>query len=239
MRFDAIVLGAGAAGLMAAATAGEGVVTEHSMPSVLSLASRFAGSEGEAELRSHLAVELAALAVATSPQAASRAVVTPPSVRSVVSSAHASRGCEPSTPPPPSSADADSGAGVGWTRARASLGPGSGDGDARSQLIEALKGNPRSSLKRVASSAAAEIAQRDAVIAKMEMAEADLKEKRECVICLDKPRDHILIPCGHISTCKDCAEQMVGGDRSLPLPSRGQAACPLCMSQGSFYKVFN
>ncbi len=48
------------------ATAGEGVVTEHSMPSVLSLASRFAGSEGEAELRSHLAVELAALAVATS-----------------------------------------------------------------------------------------------------------------------------------------------------------------------------
>uniref|UniRef100_A0A0B6ZK45 RING-type domain-containing protein n=1 Tax=Arion vulgaris TaxID=1028688 RepID=A0A0B6ZK45_9EUPU len=28
----------------------------------------------------------------------------------------------------------------------------------------------------------------------------------QCLVCLNKPREMIFLPCGHINTCNDCAE---------------------------------
>ena len=42
-------------------------------------------------------------------------------------------------------------------------------------------------------------------------AEADL-----CVICLDAPKTHLLVPCGHRCVCEKCAPQLMGGP------------CPVC-----------
>jgi hypothetical protein len=42
------------------------------------------------------------------------------------------------------------------------------------------------------------------------------EERRECVICLDAPRDTVLLECGHVATCGRCAAVLVGN------------ACPIC-----------
>lgn len=41
-------------------------------------------------------------------------------------------------------------------------------------------------------------------------------EEEECVICLDKPRTHAIVPCGHLAYCAECA-------KSLPA-----AECAVC-----------
>ena len=41
----------------------------------------------------------------------------------------------------------------------------------------------------------------------------------ECVVCLERGRDHVLLPCGHLCVCEACALQVQGG----PTP-----VCPLC-----------
>lgn len=30
------------------------------------------------------------------------------------------------------------------------------------------------------------------------------KKNESCVVCLDKPKDHVLVPCGHVCLCKTC-----------------------------------
>ena len=46
------------------------------------------------------------------------------------------------------------------------------------------------------------------------------KEKRdaECVVCLDKPKDHLIMPCMHMCLCEECAQDF--GDP--------KASCPIC-----------
>jgi len=36
--------------------------------------------------------------------------------------------------------------------------------------------------------------------------------KNECVVCLDPPRDWIILPCKHVCLCGDCAEDYIEGD---------------------------
>lgn len=31
------------------------------------------------------------------------------------------------------------------------------------------------------------------------------EEQKQCIVCMDKPRGVLLVPCGHFSLCKDCS----------------------------------
>jgi len=42
-----------------------------------------------------------------------------------------------------------------------------------------------------------------------------------CVVCLDAPRTHVLVPCGHRCVCEDCC------NRVIVLPDGGRE-CPMC-----------
>jgi hypothetical protein len=33
-------------------------------------------------------------------------------------------------------------------------------------------------------------------------------EETMCVVCFDAPKDHIIVPCGHMCVCEACAEQL-------------------------------
>lgn len=48
----------------------------------------------------------------------------------------------------------------------------------------------------------------------------DQKDKKdsECVVCLDKPKDHVIMNCMHLCLCEDCAVDF----------SKPGAMCPLC-----------
>ena len=51
-----------------------------------------------------------------------------------------------------------------------------------------------------------------------------------CVLCLDAPKDHIIIPCGHQCVCEACAEKLK--EARSPL-------CPFCRAPiNSTHKVF-
>jgi len=39
----------------------------------------------------------------------------------------------------------------------------------------------------------------------------------ECIVCYEPPRDHMLIPCHHVSLCPDCADQYKSGEQPCPL----------------------
>jgi hypothetical protein len=41
----------------------------------------------------------------------------------------------------------------------------------------------------------------------------------QCVLCFDAPKDHIIIPCGHMCVCQACANQLT----QMSVPS-----CPIC-----------
>jgi hypothetical protein len=44
----------------------------------------------------------------------------------------------------------------------------------------------------------------------------------ECVICLERPKNALLVPCGHLCLCMPCAQ-------SLTTPKHSAAnTCPLC-----------
>ena len=44
-------------------------------------------------------------------------------------------------------------------------------------------------------------------------------EETMCVVCFDAPKDHIIVPCGHMCVCARCAEQLT--KTRTPL-------CPVC-----------
>ena len=52
-----------------------------------------------------------------------------------------------------------------------------------------------------------------------------------CVVCLDAPRDSVLLPCGHFSMCMACAAQV--------LQAATQPGCPICRAEVKAYnRVF-
>jgi hypothetical protein len=44
-------------------------------------------------------------------------------------------------------------------------------------------------------------------------------EETLCVVCMDAPKDHIIVPCGHMCVCGACAEQ---------LTKTRTPTCPVC-----------
>ena len=38
-----------------------------------------------------------------------------------------------------------------------------------------------------------------------------------CVICLDAPKTHVLVPCGHMCLCAACCDDLMGGTRQCPI----------------------
>ena len=59
-----------------------------------------------------------------------------------------------------------------------------------------------------------------------ERAREAAKEERLCVVCWDREKSHILIPCGHLCVCE--------------ADSRGIRACPLCRAKvSSAHRVFH
>jgi hypothetical protein len=44
-------------------------------------------------------------------------------------------------------------------------------------------------------------------------------EEDQCVMCFDAPKDHIIIPCGHVCVCEACANQ---------LTQMRKPTCPIC-----------
>jgi hypothetical protein len=55
-------------------------------------------------------------------------------------------------------------------------------------------------------------------------------EETLCVLCMDAPKDHIIIPCGHQCVCEACAEELKKARSSL---------CPFCRTPiNATFKVF-
>ena len=50
----------------------------------------------------------------------------------------------------------------------------------------------------------------------------DPKDLPDCSICLSRPSGALILPCGHTSTCHDCAIHL------LVLRQRGEHRCPIC-----------
>ena len=48
----------------------------------------------------------------------------------------------------------------------------------------------------------------------------ELPEGQNCVVCLDQAREVILLDCGHVCVCADCATELM---RTRPI-------CPVCRS---------
>lgn len=42
----------------------------------------------------------------------------------------------------------------------------------------------------------------------------------ECIVCMEKPRTTLFIPCGHLVTCQSCAANKIC--------SRPEPVCPIC-----------
>ena len=58
----------------------------------------------------------------------------------------------------------------------------------------------------------------------------DVAPPKECVFCLDKVPDHIIMDCMHICVCEDCAET---------LQSKNNPTCPVCRAPvNAIKKVF-
>eukprot|EP00966_Prymnesium_polylepis_P083623 1936785-Prymnesium_polylepis.2 len=86
--------------------------------------------------------------------------------------------------------------------------------------------------KAIAAAAAAEESARAAaleartaaakeVATRLEEENARRVEAALCVICLDKPKTHVFVPCGHYSCCAECCDSIVNGPEAMRL-------CPLC-----------
>lgn len=52
-----------------------------------------------------------------------------------------------------------------------------------------------------------------------EMKKFRSKGENECVVCLDKPKDHVIFNCMHLCLCEDCV---------VTVTNKKNAKCPLC-----------
>jgi len=61
-----------------------------------------------------------------------------------------------------------------------------------------------------------------------------VKNENICIICLDKPRDTVVQPCGHVLACEDCVMRLVSRINIITT-----ASCPICrkkiLTYGKFY----
>lgn len=38
-----------------------------------------------------------------------------------------------------------------------------------------------------------------------------------CVVCLERPRDEVLVPCGHMVLCQDCCADIMASTNECPM----------------------
>lgn len=50
------------------------------------------------------------------------------------------------------------------------------------------------------------------------------EEDNTCVICYERTKEMVFIPCGHICLCAKCGE--------------GKTTCPICRAEGKAIKIF-
>ena len=101
-------------------------------------------------------------------------------------------------------------------------------GDASSDELLATLRAQLAAAAREASDAA-----REAAEAAAEAAEAAFEEHRrsvECVVCLERPRGCVLLPCSHFVACAACAASLLsaGGRAPQQWPPAAVARCPVC-----------
>ena len=53
-------------------------------------------------------------------------------------------------------------------------------------------------------------------------------EEDLCVICLDRKRAAVLVPCGHAQSCLECGLQWADTGPNRPGREAASATCPLC-----------
>jgi len=63
--------------------------------------------------------------------------------------------------------------------------------------------------------------EKDEIIENLKANSVPLAEEN-CIICFEKERNHILIPCGHLILCKSCCDTF---------KERNISNCPLCQSK--------
>ena len=58
-------------------------------------------------------------------------------------------------------------------------------------------------------------------------------DEPECVVCMDRPQTHTLVPCGHMALCAPCYDEHIGS------PPKPRATCPICRRAVSdFVRVY-
>ena len=50
-----------------------------------------------------------------------------------------------------------------------------------------------------------------------------------CIVCLERPRSTIIVPCGHTVLCQVCANLLISG---VDVVGRNETKCPLCVQDG-------
>lgn len=56
------------------------------------------------------------------------------------------------------------------------------------------------------------------------------EQQKECIVCMDNPRNSVLIPCGHLGVCMECAREL---HTTLKI-------CPICRKAISkFHQVYD
>ena len=63
------------------------------------------------------------------------------------------------------------------------------------------------------------VQQMDAQLGVVAPAASQLEEEALCVVCMDAPKQHIILPCGHQCVCEACAQQ---------LTQTTSPSCPVC-----------
>ena len=52
-------------------------------------------------------------------------------------------------------------------------------------------------------------------------------EDTSCIICMERERNALLVPCGHFKFCLNCANRLVNGD-AIHEEGPQEARCPIC-----------
>jgi hypothetical protein len=47
--------------------------------------------------------------------------------------------------------------------------------------------------------------------------EEDIDENQLCVVCLENPREEVLVPCGHWVMCSECCAEIKSSSNECPM----------------------
>merc|ERR1712196_46848 len=59
------------------------------------------------------------------------------------------------------------------------------------------------------------------------------EEQSQCIICMEAPRSHAIVPCGHQCVCSACAAQLpkITEENREEKTKREIVVCPVCRSE--------